>query len=136
MESMFIFPVSVKSSNTTKEESTIQLPKKYHQYIDVFDQVKASTLPRHRLYDCPIDLQPEKEPPWGPIYNLSPTELEVLRANIEETLANGFIRHSKSPTDAPIFFFKEKDGSLMVSPCLWRQHLQLTISVIGSSRLV
>ena len=111
-EAMFVFAVSVKPSNTAKEESTIQLPKKYHHYADVFDKVKASTLPHHRPYDCPIDLQPRKEPPWGPIYNLSPTELEVLRAYIEENLANGFIRHSKSPAGAPIFFVKKKDGSL------------------------
>ena len=48
----------------------------------------------------------------GAIYNLSPTELEVLRAYIEENLENGFIRHSKSPAGAPIFFVKKKDGSL------------------------
>ena len=55
-ESIFVFAVSVKPYNTTKEESTIQLPKKYHHYANVFDQVKASTLPHHRPYDCPIDL--------------------------------------------------------------------------------
>ena len=47
-----------------------------------------------------------------PIYNLSPTELEVLRECIDENLANGFIQHSRSPTGAPIFFVKKKDGSL------------------------
>ena len=77
----------------------------------MFDK-EANTLPHHRPYDCPIDLQPGKEPPWGPIYNLSPTELEVLRAYIEENLGNGFIRHSESPAGAPIFFVKKKDGSL------------------------
>ena len=66
------------------------------------------TLPQHRWYDCPIDLQPGKKPPWGSIYNFSPSELEVLRAYIEENLANGFIRHSKSPAGAPIFFVKKK----------------------------
>ena len=65
-------------------------------------KVKAGTLPHHRPYDCPIDLQPRTEAPWGPIYNLSPTELEVLRAYIEENFANGFIHHSKSPAGAPI----------------------------------
>ena len=64
--------------------SDIQIPKKYEEYADVFDKVKASVLPKHRSYDCPIDLQPGQEPPWGLIYNLSPTELEVLRAYIEE----------------------------------------------------
>ena len=81
--------ISVKPSNTIKVESTVQLPKKYHHYADVFDKVQANTLPHHRPYDCPIDLQPGKEPPWGPIYNISPTELEVLRAYIEDQEMNG-----------------------------------------------
>ena len=34
------------------------------------------------------------------------------RTYIEENLENGFIRHSKSPAGAPIFFVKKKDGSL------------------------
>ena len=87
------------------------LPIKYQEFADVFVKVKASKLPDHRLYDCPIDLQPGKEPPWGPIYNLSPTE-KALREYIEEHLANGFIQHSRSPACAPIFFVKKKDGSL------------------------
>jgi hypothetical protein len=40
-------------------------------------------------------------------------ELEVnLCAYIDENLASGFFRHSKSPGGAPIFFMKKKDGSL------------------------
>ena len=86
--------------------------KEVSRYADVFDKVKTNTLPQHRPHDCPIDLQLGKEPPWGPIYNLSPTELEVLQVYIEVNLANGFIRHSKSLAGAPIFFVKKKDGSL------------------------
>ena len=78
----------------------------------MFGKVKASRLPKHCPYDCPIDLQPGLDPPWGPIYNLSPTELEVLWEYINENLANGFIQHSRSPIGAPILFVKKKDGSL------------------------
>ena len=81
-------------------------------YADVFDKVQANTLPHHRPYDCPIDLKPGKEPPWGPIHNLSRTKLEVLPTYIWENLANGFSRHSKYSAGAPIFFVKKKDGSL------------------------
>ena len=63
-KSMFVFAISVKPSNTTKVESTIQLAKKYHHYTDVFNKVNASTLRHHRPYGCPINLQPGKEPPW------------------------------------------------------------------------
>ena len=79
---MFVFAVSVKPSNTAKEESTTQLLKQYYHYGDAFDKIKASTLPHHRPYDCHIDLQLGKKPPWGPIDNLSPAELEVPRAYI------------------------------------------------------
>ena len=77
-EEMFLFAISVNPSSINKEESTVQLREKYRHYDDVFDKVQANMLPHYQPYDCPIDLQPGKEPPWGPIYNLSPTELEVL----------------------------------------------------------
>ena len=79
---MFLFAILVHPSNNSTKEPIVQLPEKFHTSADVFDKVKAGTLPHHRLYDCPINLQPGAEPPWGPIYNLSPTELEVLRAYV------------------------------------------------------
>ena len=99
--------VPIPSSSPQKSE--VVLPIKYQ---DVFDKVKASKIPEHQLYDCPIDLQPGKEPQWGPIYNFFPSELKALREYIEEHLASGFIQHSRSPAGAPIFFVRKKDGSL------------------------
>ena len=110
-EEMFVFAVFV-TPHSNPQDFEVHLPSKYQEFSDVFDKVKAKTLPQHRPYDCPIDLQPEKEPSWGPIYNLSPSELKVLREYIDENLSNGFIRHSRSPAGAPIFFVKKKDGSL------------------------
>ena len=52
-----------------------------------------------------------KEPPWGPIYNFSPVELETLREYIDENLANGFIWHSRSFVGPPIFSVKIKKRS-------------------------
>ena len=106
-EDMFLFGVLVTPSSTSQESKT-QLPKKYIEFSDVFDKVKANTLPEHRPYDCSIDLQPGKEPPWGPIYN------QVLWAYIDENFASTFIRHSRSPAGAPIFFVKKKYGSLLL----------------------
>jgi hypothetical protein len=88
------------------------LPDKYSEFADVFSKENADILPEHRPYDCPIDLQENAQPPFGPIYNLSQPELKALREYIDENLAKGFIRHSKSPAGAPILFVKKKDGSL------------------------
>ncbi len=88
------------------------LPEAYAGFQDVFDKKKADTLPPHRHYDCPIDIPADKSPPYGPIYNLNPQELKVLREYIDENLAKGFIDHSTSPAGAPVLFSSKKDGGL------------------------
>jgi hypothetical protein len=47
-------------------------------------------------------LQPGKEPPYRPLYPLSPRELATLKEFLEENLKRGFIRESKSPAGTPI----------------------------------
>ena len=51
-------------------------------------------------------------PPFGPVYNLSMSELETLRGYLDENLANGFIVPSSSPVGSSILFVKKKNGSL------------------------
>ena len=109
---MVITPVSSDTSVPVPVPVPSALPPKYQDFADVFDKIKASHLPDHRPYDCPIDTVEGKVPPFGPIYGLSPLELDTLKKYIDENLANGFIRHSQSPAGAPIFFVKKKDGSL------------------------
>ena len=55
-----------------------QVPKAYHDYLDVFSESQANILPPHRKYDLSIPLQPGAAPPWGPIYSMSTPELTVL----------------------------------------------------------
>ncbi len=64
------------------------------------------------LNEHAIELVEGKQPPYGPIYALSPVELETLKTYIETHLKTGFIRPSKSPAGAPILFDKKPDGSL------------------------
>jgi hypothetical protein len=106
-------PFVIYAAPTSAEKSsTASIPELYKDFEDVFHKKNADMLPEHRPYDCPIDLQEGAQPPFGPIYNLSQTELAELRKYIDENLAKNFIRHSKSPAGAPILFVKKKDGSL------------------------
>ena len=66
-----------------------------------------------------IELEEGKQPPFGPIYSLGPVELETLKTYIETNLANGFIRPSKSPAGALIFFDRKPDGSLRLGVDYW-----------------
>jgi hypothetical protein len=95
-----------------KEEMIEDIPPQYQDFKDVFEKKNADLLPKHRPYDCAIELQEGTQPPFGPIYNLLQTELTALREYIDENLAKGFIQHSKSPAGAPILFVKKKDESL------------------------
>jgi hypothetical protein len=57
-------------------------------------------------------LQNESEPPYGPIYKLSESELEVFRNYLAENMERGWIKKLTFPAGAPIFLVKKPDGSL------------------------
>jgi len=96
------------------DDESAQVPAKYAKYREVFSKKHADLLPQHRPYDCPIDLLPgtDNQLPWGPIYPLSEPENQAMKEYIDDNLAKGFIRPSKSPAGAPCFFVKKKDGGL------------------------
>jgi hypothetical protein len=108
----------VLNATTTEDakERILTIPAKYAEFADVFEKKSADRLPEHRSYDIAIDLLPGAKVPWGPIYSLTEPELVELRKYIMENLQKGFIRPSKSPAGAPIFFVGKKDGSLR--PCI------------------
>ena len=61
----------------------------------------------------------DRQPPYGPIYSLGPVELETLKTYIETNLKNSFIRPSKSPAGASIFFDKKSNVSLRLCVDYW-----------------
>ena len=79
------------------------------RYDSVFDVDKADTSIADGVEHA---IETTKDPPFGPIYNLSVKELEVLRQYLDESLDKGWIRHSTSPAGAPILFVPKKDGGL------------------------
>jgi hypothetical protein len=68
------------------------IPPEYHEFGLVFSKQEANKLPSHRLYDHRIPLEEGTTLPYGPIYSLSPIELDTLRKYIDKNLQRGFIR--------------------------------------------
>ena len=101
--------VDVDCSRKPSAEPVI--PKEFEEYADVFSSQNAGVLATHKSDDHAIDLE-GSDPPHGPLYNLSNTELAVLREYLDDALAKGWIRHSVSPAGAPVLFVPKKDGSL------------------------
>jgi len=105
--------VSGHSTTTAPSGSNMEgVPECYHDFANVFSKSKAKTLAPHQDYNLKIEIEDGAKPPLGLIYALSESELVALREFINEHLAMGFIRSSKSPFGTPVFFVKKKDGSL------------------------
>ncbi|EDN03595.1 hypothetical protein HCAG_01460 [Histoplasma mississippiense (nom. inval.)] len=83
----------------------------FTDYKDVFSEKEAAKFPdtkvRHKIH-----LEEGATAPYGPLYNLSVKELDVLRKYLEEAQSKNWIRPSKSPAGAPILFVPKKDGRL------------------------
>jgi hypothetical protein len=91
----------------------LDIPEQYKEWEHLFqEEMTIAALPKHQPWDHEIELQPGKQPTFGPIYQLSEKELGVLRDYLKENLKKGFIRESKSPAGYPILFAPKKDGSL------------------------
>jgi hypothetical protein len=88
------------------------VPPEYHEFTSVFSEGEAKNLPPHRPYDHKIDLEEGTEPPFGKIYNMSETELKLLKDYIDDMLGKGFIRPSSSNAGTPVLFAKNPNGSL------------------------
>ena len=102
-----------------QEEAPTKVPAKYSDFSHIFSEKEALVLlERTKLNEHAIELEGDKQPPYGPIYSLGLVELETLKAYIKTHLKTRFIRPSKSPIRAPILFDKKPDGSL----CLYMDY--------------
>ena len=102
------------------DEALTKVPAKYSNYSNVFSMGNIVELPKNtRMNKYAIKLEKSKQPLFGLIYNLKPVELKTLKNYIKTNLANGFIRLSKSPAKAPIFFNKKPNKNLCLCVDYW-----------------
>ena len=100
---------TVELGDATEE---LRLPAELEDLADVFSQGEAGVFPSFAKTVHAINLQEGSEPPFGSLYNLSASELEVMRTYLDTSLVKGWIRRSTSPAGAPVFFVPKKDGRL------------------------
>jgi hypothetical protein len=67
---------------------------------------------RVALTDHAIELERKPLPGFHKVYPMTLTEQMEMDTFLEEALATGHIRPSKSPLRALVFFIKKKDGKL------------------------
>jgi hypothetical protein len=83
-----------------------------HTYADVCSETAFDSLSERCKWDHAIELEHEPSPRFRKVYPMTLTEQMEMDAFLEEALATGRIRQSKSPLGAPVFFIKKKDGKL------------------------
>lgn len=98
----------------TIEEITAKLPAPYRSKAHVFNPTEANKLPpRRNGVDHTIELTEDK-PPRPHVYGLSRLEAAAVKEYIDEMLAKGFIRPSRSPFAAPVLVVKKPSGGLRI----------------------
>ena len=97
---------AVKSEAETRK----LVPEKFYRWIKVFGKKQSERMPTRKLWDHVIDVKEGFMPRKGKVYPLSREEREEVREFIKEQLRKGYIRPSKSPQTAPVFFVEKKDG--------------------------
>jgi hypothetical protein len=88
------------------------VPTSLHAYTDVFSETAFDSLLERRKWDHTIELECEPSPGFRKVYPMTLTEQTEMDTFLEEALATGCIRQSKSPLGPPVFFIKKKDGKL------------------------
>ena len=80
-------------------------------WISLGPSTAEKVAPR-RTFDHAIDIKPDEQPPWGPIYPLPEKQLKALRNYLNNLFAQGKISQSKLPTRTAILFVPKPDGCL------------------------
>ncbi|GBG66596.1 hypothetical protein CBR_g64869 [Chara braunii] len=106
----FLRTAAVADSSPTDLSSDPRVVRLLDEFADIFES------PTGGVPDRPIShefiLEAGAVPPKGCIYRMSEEELEVLRAQLDDLLAKGWIRPSSSPYGAPVLFVRKKNKDL------------------------
>jgi hypothetical protein len=73
------------------------VPTSLHTYADVFNETAFDSLPECHKWDHAIELERKPSPRFRKVYPMTLTEQTEMDAFLEEALATGHIRQSKSP---------------------------------------
>ena len=76
LKSALLPAFNTSSSNELSDLSGV--PSEYLDLKEVFNKVRATSLPPHRPYDCAIDLLPGSSPPRGRLFSMSAPETKAM----------------------------------------------------------
>ena len=101
-----------KEKKAARLETEIKklVPEKFHKWIKIFGKKQSEGMSIRKVWDHAIDTKERFVPRKGKMYPLSREEREGIHKFINEQLRKGYIRPSKSPQMALVFFVENKNG--------------------------
>ena len=99
-----------EEATKSEEEAKKLVPEKFHRWIKVFGKKQLERISTRKLWDHAIDVKEGFITRKEKVYPLSREEREEVREFVKEQLRKSYIRPSKSPQTAPVFFVGKKDG--------------------------
>ncbi|GBG82798.1 hypothetical protein CBR_g36329 [Chara braunii] len=106
----FLRASAVADSSPSDLSSDPRVVRLLDEFADIFESPTGVVPDRPISHE--IILGAGAVPPKGCIYRMSEEELEVLRAQLDDLLAKGWIRPSSSPYGAPVLFVRKKNKDL------------------------
>jgi hypothetical protein len=84
----------------------------YKEFSDIFVDSDSTMLSIRGLYDYAIDLEPGRAPPFGKLYLILSSELNILKKYLDRLLDIGLVRKSILAVVSSVIFVPKNDGSL------------------------
>jgi len=82
----------------------------FNKWIQVFGKKQSERMPMRKLWDHTIEVKKEFIPRKGKVYLLSREKRKEVHKFIKEQLRRRYIKPSKSPQTALVFFVGKKNG--------------------------
>lgn len=108
-----LFVIRERKATNPLEDKDPELQCLLNKFQDVLVDGLPPGLPPKQQSNHQIELIPGNyKPPNRLVFRMSPLELQEAKTQIDDLLARGYIRPSKSRYGAPILFARKNDGKL------------------------
>jgi hypothetical protein len=104
--------IVIQKADENSDKVSNEISSQYFAFQDIFFEVKAHKLSEHDSHDHVIEILSNRNFLFDSIYNLSATELKVLKDYIDEYMKKNFIIEFVSFAKVFIFFVKKTNDKL------------------------
>jgi hypothetical protein len=104
--------IVIKKINENNNKISNEISSQYVAFQDIFFEIKAHKFSKHDFHDHVIEILSSRDSFFDLIYNLSATELKILKNYIDEYMKKNFIIEFVSSAKVFIFFVKKTNDKL------------------------